>query len=156
MIEDARPPSTPDELASLSARIEAWLTTQLAENPSVTGIERDGDERRWVIRLAGEEKATFAVWFHLGQRSLSYETYVMPAPEENHAGFYEHLLRRNLRLRGATFAIGPEDAVYLVGQTANRAVDDAELDRLLGTLYAATEEYFRPALRIGFASRFTD
>ena len=28
------------------------------------------------------------------------------------------------------------------------------LDRVLGTLYQAVELFFRPALRIGFASRF--
>lgn len=154
MLDDGRPPSTPAELAALCARIEAWLTTQEAENPSVASIERDGDERRWVVRLLGEEKTTFAVWFFLGQRSLSYETYLLPAPEEQHALFYEHLLRRNFKLRGATFAIGPEDAVYLVGSVPNPEVDEAALDRILGTLYAATEAYFRPALRIGFASRF--
>ncbi|MEZ5231502.1 MAG: YbjN domain-containing protein [Acidimicrobiia bacterium] len=154
MIDDGRPPSTPEELAQLCTRLEAWLTTQEAENPAVAGIERDGDERRWVVRLLGEEKAHFAVWFFLGQRSLSYETYLLPAPEEQHALFYEHLLRRNFKLRGATFAIGPEDAIYLVGSIPNGEVDDVALDRILGTLYAATEDYFRPALRIGFASRF--
>ena len=37
------------------------------------------------------------MWFTLGQRTLHFETYVMPAPEENHERFYEHLLRRNLQ-----------------------------------------------------------
>ncbi|HEX8803864.1 MAG TPA: YbjN domain-containing protein, partial [Acidimicrobiales bacterium] len=91
---------------------------------------------------------------HLRQRTLHYETYVMPAPEENHAAFYEHLLRRNLKLFGAAFAIGEEDAVFLTGQLANGCVDDDELDRVLGSLYAWVEQFFRPALRIGFASRF--
>ena len=45
----------------------------------------------------------------------------MPAPEENHEQFYEHLLRRNLKLYGAAFAIGEEDAVFLVGQLSNEA-----------------------------------
>ena len=78
----------------------------------------------------------------------------MPAPEENHAAFFEHLLRRNLKLYGAAFAIGEEDAVFLVGQIANPAVDEDELDRILGSLYQWVEQFFRPALRIGFASRF--
>ena len=33
-------------------------------------------------------------------------------------------------------------------------VDEAELDRILGTVWTAIERCFRPALRIGFASRF--
>ena len=52
-----------------------------------------------------------------------------------------------------SFAIGVEDAVFLVGQLANEAISDDELDRILGSLYAWVEQFFRPALRIGFASR---
>ncbi len=106
--------------------------------------------------MKGEQKDTFTIWFTLGQRTLHYETYVMPAPEENHEQFYEHLLRRNLRLYGAAFAIGEEDAVFLIGQISNEAIDDDELDRVLGSLYAWVEQFFRPALRIGFASPFRE
>ena len=35
--------------------------------------------------MRGEEKDITTVWLTLGQRTLRYETYVMPAPEENHA-----------------------------------------------------------------------
>lgn len=145
-----------DELAALEARIDAWLAVQLAENPVVAAVERDleSGERRWFVRVRGEEKDVFTIWFHLRQRTLHYETYVMPAPEEDHARFYEHLLRRNLKLYGAAFAIGEEDAVFLVGQLANEAVTDDELDRVLGSLYQWVEQYFRPAMRIGFATRF--
>jgi hypothetical protein len=148
--------ASPEELDALGSRIEAWLERQRAENPVVAAVERDTEsgERRWFVRVLGEEKDVFSIWFHLRQRTLHYETYVMPAPEENHDRFYEHLLRRNLRLYGGAFAIGEEDAVFLVGQIDHRFVDDDELDRILGSLYAWTEQFFRPALRIGFASRF--
>jgi len=150
-------PASADELAALQDRIDAWLAAQLAENPVVAAVERDTDsgERRWFVRVRGEQKDVFTIWFHLRQRTLHYETYVMPAPEENHADFYEHLLRRNLKLYGAAFAIGEEDAVFLVGQLANEAITDDELDRLLGSLYVWVEQFFRPAMRIGYASRFT-
>jgi hypothetical protein len=149
-------PHTPDDLDVLEARIDAWLAAQLDENPVVAAVERDTEsgERRWFVRVRGEEKDVFTIWFHLRQRTLHYETYVMPAPEEQHARFYEHLLRRNLKLYGAAFAIGDEDAVFLVGQLANAAIDEDELDRLLGSLYQWVEQFFRPAMRIGYASRF--
>jgi hypothetical protein len=152
----AQRPLTEDELAALEARIEAWLHRQLAENPVVAAVVRDEEsgERRWFVRVTGEQKDVFTIWFHLRQRTLHYETYVMPAPEENHAAFFEHLLHRNLKMFGAAFAIGDEEAVFLVGQLPNHAIDDDELDRVLGSLYAWVEQYFRPALRIGFASRF--
>lgn len=149
--------SEPDQLDALEGRIDAWLGAQLAENPVVAAVDRDEEsgERRWFVRVKGEQKDVFTIWFHLRQRTLHYETYVMPAPEENHAAFYVHLLRRNLKLYGAAFAIGDEEAVFLVGQLANEAVDEDELDRILGSLYAWVEQFFRPALRIGFASRLS-
>jgi hypothetical protein len=149
-------PSSAAELDALDVRISAWLAVQLDENPVVAAVERDTEsgERRWFVRVHGEQKDVFTIWFHLRQRTLHYETYVMPAPEENHAAFFEHLLRRNLKLYGAAFAVGDEDAVFLVGQLANEAITDDELDRLLGSLYAWVEQFFRPAMRIGYASRF--
>ena len=150
-------PSTEAELAALAERVEDWLARQLAENPVVAAVERDEEsgERRWFVRVLGEAKDVFTIWFHLRQRTLHYETYVMPAPEENEGALYQHLLRRNLKLYGAAFAIGDEEAIFLVGQIANSAVDDDELDRILGSLYQWVEQYFQPALRIGFASRLS-
>jgi len=146
-------PSTPEELIAITELIDGWLDAQLAENPVVTAVEREAAERRWFVRVTGEEKDVYSIWFQLGQRTLGYETYVMPAPEENPAEFYEHLLRRNKGFYGLAFEIGEEEAVFLAGQLANDAIDDDELDRVLGTVYAAVEQCFRSALRIGFASR---
>jgi len=149
-------PSSVADLDALEARIDAWLADEQRDNPAVAAVERDREsgERRWFVRMRGEEKDVFTIWFTLRQRTLHYETYVMPAPEEHAAQLYEHLLRRNLKLYGAAFAIGEEDAVFLVGQLDNQAVTEAELDRVLGSLYQWVEQFFRPAMRIGFASRF--
>jgi len=143
------------DLALLEAAIDSWLTHARGENPAILAIDRDAEvPRRWYVRLRGEEKDVTTVWLTLGQRTLRYETYVLPAPEENHAEFYEHLLRRNDSLVGAHFSIGAEDAVFLRGELPVSALDEAELDRALGTLYATVERCFRPALVVGFASRF--
>jgi hypothetical protein len=145
----------PEVLDRIEAEIDGWLRRQLDENPVVAAVERgEPDERRWYVRVNGEQKAVFTIWFTLGQRTLQYETYVMPAPEENPAKLYEHLLRRNRKLNGAAFAIGVEDAVFLVGQVPVLSLDEGELDRILGSLYAYTEQCFRPAMRIGCASKF--
>jgi hypothetical protein len=126
----------------------------------IAAVDRgEPGERRWYVRVNGVEKDTFTFWFTLGQRTLRYETYVMPAPEENDAAFYHHLLVRNLKLRGWAFAIGEESAVFLVGSVGveELADDDAlgeALDRVVGSGWEYVERCFRPALRLGFASRF--
>ena len=156
-MSDPAPPASPEQLRSIEALIDDWLAEQVEQNPTVAAVEKDTDdgERRWIARVTGEEKATFSIWFHLRQRSLHVETYMMPAPEEHLAEVYEHLLRRNLKLRGFSFAIGAEDGIFLIGEVPVERVDDAELDRLFGSVYTYVEQCFRPAMRIGFASRFT-
>ncbi|MGI9613061.1 MAG: YbjN domain-containing protein [Acidimicrobiales bacterium] len=145
-----------EELDRLAAVIDRWLAVQGSDNPMVLAIDRDVDgPRSWFVRLKGEEKDVSTVRFWLRQRTLVYETFFMPAPEENHAALYEHLLRRNQKLFGASFAIGEEDAIYLRGQLDHDLIGAAELDRVLGSLYQWVEQYFRPALRIGFASKFS-
>jgi Putative bacterial sensory transduction regulator len=135
--------------------IATWLDEQLRDNPTIAAVERiDEGDVRWFARVKGESKDVYSIWFTLRQRSLHFETYVMPAPEENHAEFYEHLLRRNRKLHGMSFCIGDEEAVFLSGALPIHAIDEGELDRILGSFYAYVEQCFLPALRIGFASRF--
>ncbi len=149
-----------DELAAIVEVIEQWIRESLVDHPLVTGIDRGTSdetvhgEPRWYIRMLGEAKDVTAVWFTLGQRTLRYETYVMPAPEEQERTLFEHVLRRNDKLVGAHFSIGAENALYLRGEIVNAAVDADELDRILGTLYSTVEHTFRGLLEIGFASRF--
>ena len=146
--------ATPSELDSVAGHLDDWLEAQLAGNPVVVAVDRDfSDQRRWFVRLRGEEKDSFAVWFTLGQRTLRYETFFTPAPEKNQQQFYEHLLRRNSKMFGAAFAVGDEDAIFVVGRIPLLRVCDEELDRVLGSLYAYVEQFFRPALRIGFTGR---
>lgn len=151
------PPFDVAALDELEAHIDQWLGQQLADNPMIGAVDRDQPgTRRWFVRVRGEAKDVFTIRFHLQQRTLAYETYVMPAPEENHQRFYEHLLERNLGLFGGAFAIGEEGAIFLRGALHNELVTvDDELDRVLGSLYAWVEQFFQPALRIGYASKFS-
>ena len=115
-------------LAALERQIDEWLSALAVANPAVAAVGRDPDTpRRWFVRMRGEAKEITTVWLTLGQRTLRYETYVMPAPEENHAQLYEQLLRRNERLVGAHFSIGVEDAVFLRGELALAALRRAVL-----------------------------
>lgn len=145
------------ELESIERRITGWLLEQRGRNEAIVAVDRgEPGESRWYVRMRGVEKEFTTIWMTLGQRTLRYETYVMPAPEENAEALYENLLRRNESLVGAHFSIGVEDAVFLRGELPLRLVDENELDRVVGTLYATVETVFPSIIRIGFASRFSD
>lgn len=147
----------PPTLADFEAAITGWLAGFAEGNPTVEAIDRGqpGDtEPRWYVRLKGEEKEHITIWLTLGQRTLRYEAYVLPAPQENVAAVYEMALRRNDRMVGAHFAIGVEDALFLRGETPLTGLDEAELDRVIGSLYSYTEQAFPALLRLAFASKF--
>lgn len=144
-------------LARLERNIDEWLANLRGSNTAIVAIDRaEGDEIRWYVRMCGEEKEFTTIWLTLGQRTLRYETYVMPAPEENAEHLYESVLRRNEKLVGAHFSIGAEDALFLRGELPLALVCEAELDRIVGTIYDIVEKAFPSLIRIGFASRFAD
>jgi hypothetical protein len=142
-------------LAGLELQIDEWLGHIQDHNQTISAIDRgENDEIRWYVRMRGEEKEFITLWLTLGQRTLRYETYVMPAPQKNTVELYEVLLRRNEKLVGARFSIGVEDAVFLRGEMFLSSLTEGELDRIIGTLYSTVEQCFKLLLRIGFSSKF--
>lgn len=147
------PPAAPDDLhLEATATVDSWLAHLAETEESVLAIESDANRR--FVRLRGDEKGVFTVWLLIGQHTLHHETFVMPAPIENHAECYAHLLRRNHGLRGVAFTIGSEDAIYLEGRISLEGLDADALDEVIGTHWEAVERCFRPAMRIGYRSMF--
>jgi hypothetical protein len=147
-------PASKEQLDELGTLIRSWAEQTHLDNDLVLAVDQLPMDRRWFIRLGGEEKQFTTIWFHLRERTLHFETQFMPSPEENREQLFEYLLRLNNKLFGVRFSIGEEDAVYLMGQLPWSAVDEDELDRIVGSAYAYTEQYFRPAMRIGYQSKF--
>ena len=67
---------------------------------------------------------------------------------------FEYLLRRNADLHQMRFALGFEDAVYLVGEIPVAMVCEEELDRIVGSSLAYVDASFPTAMAIGFAGRY--
>lgn len=145
--------ASPAELDALIELIDAWATESLESNPLLAAVDRDPQLLRWYVRMLGEDKAIITVWLTLRERTLHFETYFMPAPEEQRERCFEYLLRANQSMFAWRFSVGAEEAVYLVG-TPVSSVDTDELDRVIGSGYAYSEQHFRSAMRIGYATRF--
>ena len=148
----------PDHFRSEAvALLESWTDGLGRDHPVVTSVERDADVDRWYVRTRSDAKTVTTVWFTVRERTLHFESYFLPMPEEHAEAVYEYLLRANARLYDMRFSIGPEDATYLSGVVPLQGLlagGSAELDRLLGSVYAASEECFPTAARIGFPARF--
>jgi hypothetical protein len=143
-----------EERAACEAVIGRWARSRLAEGGAVVAVDREEEHGRWYLRLRGEEKDFVTIWLTVRQRTLGYETQVMPAPEVNVAETFEYLLRRNADLHQMRFALGFEDAVYLVGEIPVAMVTEEELDRIVGSSLAYVDAYFPTAMSIGFAGRY--
>jgi hypothetical protein len=147
------------EMAAAVACIDAWAARELAaDGPLVAAERQDVTDRtasfRWYLRFKGDEKDYITVWFTLKQRTLWHEAQFMPVPEANAAEVYAYLLRSNTGLLGMWFALGPEDAVYLVGRVPARLIDDDELDRIAGASVVYTDDHFPTAMTMGHPSTY--
>jgi hypothetical protein len=140
-----------EEMAAAVACIDAWVARELASEGLLVAAERqDVSDRtasfRWYLRFKGDEKDFITVWFTLRQRTLHHEAQFMPAPEEHAVDVFSYLLRRNAALFGMWFALGPEDAIYLVGRVPARYIDDDELDRIAGSSVMYVDDHFPSAM----------
>jgi len=131
----------------LERRIDAWLADP--ESSVEYAEELDG---RWAVRMRQEARDATTVWFTIGQRSIEYEAYVLPAAEGG-SELFEQALHRNMRAWRAYFALDQEGELLLRGRLAQSHLTDLELDLALGEIYDAIEVAFRPLLRSLLAGR---
>lgn len=131
----------------LEERIRLWL-----DDPDSSVEYAEEVEGRWAVRMRQEVRDATTVWFDVGERSLRFEAYVMPAPPET-AEVHRQALARNARAWRCFFALDEEGAVVLRGRLSADRVDLEELDRVLGEVFETIEVAFRPMVRAGFPVR---
>jgi hypothetical protein len=124
----------------LERRIQLWL-----DDPESSVVYAEQVEERWAVRMRQAVRDATTVWFEIGQRSLSYEAYVIPG-----VGPEAHLLalRRNMRSWRAFFAVDDEGALVLRGRLPEERVTLGELDLALGEIYELVETTFRHRVEI--------
>jgi len=131
----------------LERRIQLWL------EDSESNVEYAEDvEGRWAVRMRQEVRDATTVWFDVGDRSLQFEAYIMPAPLAP-ADVHRQALVRNMRSWRAFFAVDKEGAVVVRGRLASGQVTLEELDLVLGEVYEMVEVAFRAMIRAGFPNR---
>ena len=135
--------------------IDSHLWGPVREQPSVQHVEYDAELRRWYVRFGCDGRDAATIYFDLHQRTLRYELYFLPSPEndERRAELNEFLLRRNHDLYAARFSLGPDGDVYLTGRTALEHLTEGELDRIIGVLFELTERWFQAAVAIAYRPR---
>lgn len=105
-----------------------------------------------VVELPGERKLKTNTILSVGEHSVRIEAFVCRKPDENHAGVYRFLLKRNRRLYGVAYTLDNVGDIYLIGRMALASVTAEEIDRVLGQVLEAVDFDFNTLLELGFAS----
>lgn len=107
-------------------------------------------EGTFVVTLPGERKLVTTCAIVVGQHAVTFNAFVIRAPEENQAAIHRWLLERNARMYGVAFAIDVHGDIYLVGRLGLHAVTEAEIDRYLGSVLQYSDSSFDQLLEMGF------
>jgi len=131
----------------LVERIRLWL-----DDPESSVEYAEELEGRWAVRMRQEARDATTVWFDVGERSLTFEAYFMPAPPEPTEVHRQALVRNNSTWR-IFFAVDREGAIVLRGRLAKERVTLDELDLVLGEVFEMVEVAFRTMIRAAFPPR---
>ena len=110
------------------------------------------DENTYLITLPGEAKQQTHCALMVGDHSLSINAFVIRKPDENKEKVYEYLLNKNASMYSIAFAINELGDIYLVGRLPLPAVNEQEIDRILGAVLQYADSSFNPLLELGFSS----
>jgi hypothetical protein len=85
--------NAPEELDAVIREWERlWHANGLVADVEHASHSDNKGQYHWMIRLRGDEKDVIALWLTLRQRTVHFETQVMPAPEEHFETLYKYLL----------------------------------------------------------------
>lgn len=106
------------------------------------------------LRFAGLAKDVIGVKVEIMERTIRFDSYLMPFPEVNSSKLFEYMLRVQSRVAPLHFEIGSEDGIYLVGSVATSTFDDEDLSEIIASILTYTDDLFPKMMSIGFEGRF--
>jgi len=110
------------------------------------------DESTYLVTLPGEAKQQTHCALVVGDHSLSINACVIRKPDENKEAVFEYLLKKNASMYSIAFAVNELGDIYLVGRLPLDAVNEREIDRILGAVLQYADSSFNPLLELGFSS----
>jgi hypothetical protein len=128
------------------------VVATIAEYLQSTGVDFDQEETTFLVTLKGEKKLQTHCALIVGDHSLSINAFVIRKPDENEDQVHHWCMTKNAAMYGLAFAINQLGDIYLVGRLPLDAVNEKELDRLLGSVLQYSDSAFNPLLEIGFAN----
>ena len=105
----------------------------------------------FLVTLPGQTKLATHCALVVGDHTLSINAFVIRKPDENAGDVHAWCMAKNAAMYGIAFATNELGDIYLVGRLPLGAVNETELDRLLGSVMEYADSAFNPLLELGFA-----
>ena len=105
----------------------------------------------FLVTLPGQTKLATHCALIVGDHTLSINAFVIRKPDENAGDVHAWCMAKNAAMYGIAFATNELGDIYLVGRLPLGAVNEVELDRLLGSVLQYADSAFNPLLELGFA-----
>ena len=115
-------------------------------------IDYEVNGNSFYVTLKGEKKLQTHCALIIGDHSLSINAFVIRKPDENEAAVHHWCMSKNASMYGVAFAINELGDIYLVGRLPLDAVNEKEIDRILGTVLQYSDNSFNPLLELGFST----
>jgi hypothetical protein len=116
------------------------------------GLEYDHPtENTFLVSLPGTTKLATHCALIVGDHTLSVNAFVIRKPDENAGAVHAWCMLKNASMYGIAFATNELGDIYLVGRLPLGAVNEIEIDRLLGSVLQYADGAFNPLLELGFA-----
>jgi len=109
-------------------------------------------EHTFLVSLPGQTKLATHCALIVGDHTLSINAFVIRKPDENAGDVHAWCMAKNAAMYGIAFATNELGDFYLVGRLPLAAVNEVELDRLLGSVLQYADSSFNPLLELGFAN----
>ena len=110
------------------------------------------DANTFLVTLPGEKKLQTHCALVVGDHSLSINAFVIRKPDDNADQVHAWCMLKNASMYGIAFAINEIGDIFLVGRLPLFAVNERELDRLIGSVLQYSDNSFNPLLELGFAN----
>ncbi len=116
------------------------------------GLDYDrSSTNTFLVTLPGQTKLATHCALIVGDHTLSINAFVIRKPDENAGEVHAWCMAKNAAMYGIAFATNELGDIYLVGRLPLGAVNEVELDRLLGSVMQYADSSFNPLLELGFA-----
>ncbi len=108
--------------------------------------------KTFLITLPGDKKLETHCALIIGDHSLGINAFVIRKPDENIPAVHDWLLRKNASMYSVAYAINEFGDIYLVGRLPLAAINEQEIDRVLGAVLQYSDSSFNQLLELGFST----